>query len=325
MALPWLADSVPLMLAPMQGLTNRAMRDVHAGLGRPDILFTEFLRVRQATSKRISRNDRRESAEQISSKTKCPPPPVVVQLVGHTASSLAEAAQMVQEHGARHINLNMGCPFGRTTSGRTGGAMLQTPELLPECVAAIRKVVRGSFSIKLRAGYDDPEQIFELLPMFANAGVDFLVLHPRTVVQKYCGGADHSITARVVAASTIPVIANGDVRTAEQGRRLLRESGAAGLMIGRGAIADPLLFQRIRGQAPDWVEAGQRRLEAAAYLTQVADAYAPLFCGDQQILGKLKAVVACMQDEQLEPWLKQLRRCRSLKRFLDSLEKYDNL
>ena len=314
MLLPWAEGSVPLMLAPMQGLTNRAMRAVQHQLGRPDVLFTEFMRVRQATHHRISRNDRRESAAQIAQT------PLVVQLIGHTAASLAEAAQMVQDQGVKHININMGCPFGRTTSGKTGGAMLRAPELLPECLNAVRQVVSGSFSIKLRAGYDNPEQIFSLLPMFEAEGVDFLVLHPRTVVQKYAGSADHGITARVVAATSIPIIANGDIVTADQGQKLLQESGAAGLMLGRGAIADPLLFQRLRGAEPAQIDEFTRHREACDYLNRVLVVYRELFCGDQQVLGKLKGVVACMDDPVLQRLVKRLRRSRNLETFRAELQ-----
>ncbi len=303
------------MLAPMQGLTNRAMRMVQAQLGQPDVVFTEFLRVRQCTPQRISRSDRRESAAQIPATVLSSAPTLVAQLIGHTASSLAEAAQMVQQQGVEHINLNMGCPFGRTTSGKTGGAMLRAPELLPDCVSAIRRVVTGSFSIKLRAGYDDAEQVFSLLPMFVDAGVDFLILHPRTVVQKYSGYADHTITARLVELSKIPIIANGDVVSAEQGRLLLKKTGAAGLMLGRGAIADPLLFQRIRGTLPDAVDVDQRQREMRGYLSAVCASYTELFCGDQQVLCKLKAALACMSDERLEPWVTRLRRCHTLTAF----------
>lgn len=313
MKLPWIEGQVPLMLAPMQGLTNRAMRLVQHQVGRPDVLFTEFLRIKQATPHRISRNDRRESAAQIFDT------PLVVQLIGHTAVSLAEAAQMVQDQGVQHININMGCPFGRTTSGKTGGAMLSAPELLPECLRAVRAVVGGSFSVKVRAGYDNPEQIFELLTMFDGEGVDFLILHPRTVVQKYEGCADHSITRRVVSATSMPVIANGDVVTAKQGLALLAESGAAGLMIGRGAIADPLIFERIRGRESEWVDPKRQKKEACEYLMKVLLAYQQLFCGDQQVLGKLKGVVSCFSEPALQRWVKRLRRSRTLADFIAEL------
>ncbi len=313
--MPWPPGSVPLMLAPMQGLTNRALRQVQYDIAAPDVLFTEFIRVREKTPRLISAVDRTEVQATAGA-------PLVAQLIGQSAERLAQAAVELQQCGVRHINLNLGCPFGRMVSGSSGGAMLRQPELVYACVRSLRRVVTGSFSVKVRAGFDDSEQIFSLLPMFAGEGVDFIVVHPRTVVQKYAGSADHTITARVVAATALPVIANGDVVCARQGRELLRDSGAAGLMLGRAAIADPLLFQRLR--RPDCAAADpqQRRADAARYLTRLLAGYSDIFCGDQQILGKIKAVLACFSDVCFDVMVFKLRRCRSVAAFSSELRRW---
>ncbi len=140
------------------------------------------------------------------------------------------------------------------------------------------------------------------------------------MVQKYAGSADHNITRRVVETTSMPIIANGDVVTAEQGLALLADSGAAGLMIGRGAIADPLIFERLRGRAPVRVDAKRQKKEACDYLKQVLIAYQDLFCGDQQVLGKLKGVVSCFSEPSLQRWVKRLRRCRTLVAFVAELD-----
>jgi tRNA-dihydrouridine synthase len=241
--------------------------------------------------------------------------PLVVQLIGHSPEPLVTAARAAQAAGAVHINLNMGCPYGRTTSGFTGGAMLRRPEELEETITALRRAVTGTFSVKLRAGYDDHEQIFSLLPLFEAAGVDFLVLHPRTVVQEYGGRADHTVTARVVRKTRLPVIANGDIRDAATGVRVLEETGAAGLMLGRGAIADPLLFQRLRGQAPAEPEHEERGIMLRRYLSEATARYREIFCGDTQVLGKLKAILAPMTDPDFEKTLRDMRRTKTLCAF----------
>ena len=121
-ALPWHAGTRPLMLAPMQGLTNRALRAYFINSVRPDVVFTEFMRVNPvAAVERLSAADRREVAAAEEGV------PLVVQLVGHGREALASAARAAQEAGAVHINLNMGCPYGRMTSGLTGGGMLRRP------------------------------------------------------------------------------------------------------------------------------------------------------------------------------------------------------
>ena len=308
--LPWPDHTTPLMLAPMQGLTNQALRGLFATWVRPDTLFTEFMRVASgATAKRLSATDLREIAPAEQDI------PLVVQLIGHGTEALVAAARIAQEAGAVHINLNLGCPFGRMTSGLTGGGILQRPELLQELVPALRSVINGSFSIKLRAGYEDPQQIYSLLPLFEASQVDFLVLHPRTVQQEYQGAADHAVTARVVRETGLPVIANGDVRTAADGLRLLEQTGAAGLMLGRGAIADPLLFQRIRGQATAEPDRAERANLLRRYLDDLLHRYSALFCGEQQILGKVKTVLAFMDDDAFCKQYKALRKARSIEQF----------
>lgn len=308
--LPWQPGVTPLMLAPMQGVTNRAMRSLFIDWVRPDVVFTEFMRVNAAAPiRRLSTGDLREITASEGDV------PLVVQLIGHGREALVSAAQAAQAAGAVHINLNMGCPYGRMTSGLTGGGMLQRPEDLAEIVPALRRAISGTFSIKLRAGYDDPGQIFDLLPLFETAMVDFLVLHPRTVVQKYGGAADHAVTAQVVRHTRLPVIANGDIRSAAVGLRVLRETGAAGLMLGRGAIADPLLFERLRGKANAEPDRDERAAMLHRYLRELPARYGKLFCGDAQVLAKIKEVFNFMDDPFFEKTIKQLRKAKNMQAF----------
>ncbi len=316
--LPWRPGQIPLMLAPMQGVTNRALRSLFIDWVRPDVVCTEFMRVNPvATRRRLSATDLREvtAAEQDV--------PLVVQLIGHGRDALVSAAMDAQAAGAAHINLNLGCPYGRMTTGLTGGGMLRRPDELAEIVPALRHAIAGTFSVKLRAGYDDPAQVFDLLPLFETAGVDFLVLHPRTVVQEYEGRADHAVTAEVVRRTLLPVIANGDIRTAAAGLRVLRETGAAGLMLGRGAIADPLLFQRLRGLAPEEPDQAERAAMLRRYLKDLLVRYQELFCGEAQILGKIKGILATMDDPAFAKSLKRLRKATSVRGFAAILDEID--
>jgi tRNA-dihydrouridine synthase len=218
-----------------------------------------------------------------------------------------------------HLNLNMGCPYGRMNVG-CGGGMLERPEALPDILGALRASISGTFSVKVRAGYSDAGQIFSLLPVFEKAGVDFLVLHARTVVQRYEGHADHAITARVVRQTCLPVVANGDICTAEGGLRVLEQPGAAGLMLGRGAMRDPLLFERLRGQAPAVPTQDELRPVHQRFLRQLARGYGALFCGDAQVLSKLKSSLAVMEvPEDCKPY-RALRKARSVEAFCEAVE-----
>lgn len=298
------------MLAPMQGLTNRALRAYFIEHVRPDVIFTEFMRVNTAPAGAgLTAADLRDVATEQDGV------PLVVQLVGHERETLILAARVAQEAGATHINLNMGCPYGRMGGGLTGGGMLRRPDNLAEVIPALREVISGSFSVKIRTGYDDPDQILTLLPLFESSGVDFLVLHPRTVVQKYDGVADHGVTARVVRGTRLPVIANGDIRSAADGGRVLGETGAAGLMLGRGAIADPALFRRLRGVVNAEPGREERRGELGRYLREVLVRYGQLFCGDTQVLNKVKEIIAYLDEPELAKPLKELRRAKTLRAF----------
>lgn len=313
--LPWAPGTTPLMLAPMQGLTNRALRSLFTSWVRPDTVWTEFMRVNaQSEKKRLMPGDLREIAAEEDGI------PLVVQLIGHGREALVDAARAAQDAGAAYINLNMGCPYGRMTSGLTGGGMLKRPELLEEIIPALRETIHGSFSIKIRAGYDDPRQIFSLLPLFERSGVDFLVLHPRTVKQAYDGWADHAVTAEVVKTTAIPVIANGDIRSGAQGLKVLQETGAAGLMLGRGGIGEPMLFERLRGNACAEPDLSERKSMLHRYLCDLLPRYQSLFCGDAQVLGKIKGVVSNVEDHELERELKRLKRAKTLSAFKDALE-----
>ena len=312
--LPWQPGTTPLMLAPLQGLTNHAMRALFIDWVRPDVVFTEFMRVSNVSRKHLAPRDIREAT------TTSGDVPLVAQLVGNRQDALVAAARKAEDAGVGHINLNMGCPYGRMTTGATGGAMLRNPDILAGLIPALRQAISGSFSIKMRAGYDDPQQIFTLLPLFEKASVDFLVLHPRTVEQKYAGIADHSITAEVVRETSLPVIANGDIRTAAEGLKILEETNSAGLMLGRGAISDPLIFERLRNR--ELSEPGDREVAAMLkrYLSDVLARYSGVFCGDKQVLDKFKNVLIFIDAPAFEKHLGKMKRVGTIDKMAEMIE-----
>ena len=314
--LPWSPGNCPLMLAPMQGLTNRALRALFGEWAKPDVMFTEFIRVRTGSRKAISPVDRLEAGS-ISGNI-----PLVVQLIGKDTESLIKTAEAAQEGGAAHLNLNLGCPFGRMNNGSAGGALLKHTKGLEQRLKSLRVCTIGSLSVKVRSGYDNPEQIFSLLPMFEDNGIDFIVIHSRTVVQKYSGLADHDLTARVVAQTRLPVIANGDVTTVAEGRKVLAKTKAAGLMIGRGAIRDPLIFQRLRGMAPEMASRTERSMELQYYFSELINRYQDIFQGNTQVLNKLKTILSMLEEDQVfGAQIRKILRSNSLEKFTSLVDK----
>jgi tRNA-dihydrouridine synthase len=201
------------------------------------------------------------------------------------------------------------------TSRTAGGALLREPVALARMLEQLRREIGGSFSVKVRSGFDDPDQIFSLLGLFADSGIDFLVVHPRTVKQMYGGAADHGITAGVVRQTMLPVIANGDIFSAAAGRRVLAETGAAGLMLGRGAIADPLLFERLRGRRPGESAPAAKVAELREYLQELLERYRVLFYGEHQILCKMKEVLCHVHDPDVADLARRLKRSKNLALF----------
>ncbi|MBL4633381.1 MAG: tRNA-dihydrouridine synthase family protein [Kofleriaceae bacterium] len=304
--LPWKQGQVPVMLAPMQGLTNRALRHVYAGSVRPDVLFTEFVRVRPRAKKLVAQSDFTEALAEEANI------PLVVQVIGSAEEGVVEATRELVERGVRHINVNMGCPFGRMTSILAGGGMFRSPQTVEPLLRELRSLVPGSLSVKTRLGLDDERQLFDILPAFENAGIDFLVVHSRTVKQKYKGEANHSISHELVARTSLPLIANGDIRTASQATSVLKQTGASGLMLGRGAIADPWLFERIRGNVDECPSVAVRKRELASHLSLLLDGYSEIFCGEAQIMSKLRETFAHFREPELRRWGRKLSKRKLL-------------
>lgn len=314
MKLPWEPGCRPLMLAPMQGLTNRVLRTLFIKRVRPDVVFTEFVRAQSDKRNCISDNDRRE-IEHESSVT-----PLVVQLIGRNIDYLVAAADAAQELGAEHLNINLGCPYGRMAKNSAGGALLKNPAELPSMLKTLRKTILGSFSVKVRSGYDDSSQLISLLPIFEDCGIDFLIVHPRTVLQRFNGLADQDVTAAVIRKTSLPVIANGDIRTVADGERVMSQTAAAGLMLGRGAITDPLLFERLRGNYSVFSTPEQRAEELRDYLQELLLGYKELFCGERQILYKMKEVLSYITDPDFSKQMRNLKKTKSLLDFSEQLK-----
>jgi len=270
----------------MQGVTNRGLRGVFGATVQPDALFTEFVRVRPGSSTPVA------NADFVEATTEVPGIPLVVQVIGSADEGVVEACRDLVSRGVQHINVNMGCPWGRMTSILAGGGMFRAPETVEPMLSELREIVPGSLSVKTRSGIDDERQIFTVMPAFEAAGIDFLVVHSRTVQQKYTGVANHDLTREIVERSGVPVIANGDVATVAAATEVMGRTGAAGLMLGRGAVADPLLFNRIRGTAPDQPDGEERRRELARHLSLLLTSYETIFFGDAQILTKLRTVIS---------------------------------
>jgi tRNA-dihydrouridine synthase len=227
-----------LALAPMQDVTDLPFMRLIGGYGNADVYFTEYFRVLP---------DSRLDPGILHSITQNPTGrPVVAQMIGNDIGALVRTARELQQHPVAAIDLNLGCPVPIVYRKCAGGGLLRDPERIGQILAALREAVTIPFTVKTRIGFDDATLFEDLLPIFAAHDLDLLTVHARTVKEMYRSAPRYEFVERAVAAMPCPVLANGNIYSAEKAAEVLAFAGAAGLMIGRGVIRNPWLFRQIR-------------------------------------------------------------------------------
>jgi len=236
-----LRAAAPLLaLAPMQDVTTLQFMRVMARYGGPEVYWTEFFRVH---------GDSQPEKWILESITKNPTGrPVVAQIIGNDIPALVRNAKRLQQYPVAAIELNLGCPAPIVYRKCAGGGLLREPERIDAILSALRAAVTIPFTVKTRIGFESPAEFDALLPVFAKHPIDLLTIHARTVKQMYRPGVRYDLIGRAARALKCPVLANGNIHSAAQARQLLAETGVRGLMIGRGAIRNPWLFDQIRAE-----------------------------------------------------------------------------
>lgn len=177
--------------------------------------------------------------------------PIAMQLLGADPDVLAEAARRLEADGADGIDINMGCPVAKIVAKGQGAALMRDPVLCAVIVRAVRKVVQVPVTVKIRGGWDDRHvNAVEIARIAEAEGAEGVTVHPRTRSQQFTGRAPLDVIAAVVAAVRVPVTGNGDVRSADEARAMVRATGCAAVMIGRGALGAPWVFSG-RDVGPD--------------------------------------------------------------------------
>ncbi len=231
----------------MQDVTTLEFMRVVAHYGAPDIFVTEFFRVHD-----MSRPEKHILRSIDENKTGRP---VFAQLIGESIPHLERTVALLLDHPIAGIDLNLGCPAPKVYKKNVGGGLLRDPARVDRILAALRAASPGLFTVKMRIGFEDSSPYNEILDSVRRHQVDLLTVHGRTVKGGYRSAVDYDLIGHAVRTVPCPVLANGNVTSADAAVRIVESTGAAGVMIGRHAIRNPWIFQQCRerfaGRAPE--------------------------------------------------------------------------
>jgi tRNA-dihydrouridine synthase B len=228
--------SVPVLLAPLSGVTDLHVRRIARRLGASAVVSE------MVAAAELARGDQEAQLRAEGSGVD----PHIVQLAGCAPEPMAEAARIAEANGADVIDINMGCPAKVVTGIASGSALMRDIEGATRILAAVRAAVRIPVTVKMRLGWDHANlNAPDLARRAEGLGLNAVTVHGRTRQQFYKGEADWHAIRAVVEAVAIPVIANGDVTTIDEARACLARSGAAGIMVGRAAVGRPWLVGAI--------------------------------------------------------------------------------
>ncbi len=305
-----LPDKRPaLALAPMQDITHLAFMRTLVSRSLPDWFVTEFFRAHSASTleKHILRAVREHGTGR----------PVFAQIIGAEAGGILRTARELAAHPIAGIDLNLGCPSPTVCRKRAGAGLLRQPAALAELLGRLRDGIAGVFTVKTRLGHASAEEFSGLLEIFRPLGLDGVTVHARTVLQGYRGPVDHARVRQAVDALDCPVLANGNIVDVATGLAYQRLSGAAGLMVGRGAIRNPWIFGQLRAaweNRPPQTPVGRDLLRFIEELWENVARESPVYEPEKHV-NHMKRSVCYICHGLGEAFEHELRRSRSPEGF----------
>ncbi len=272
-------------IAPMEGLTDPDFRQMISEIGGCGLSVTEFVNVEALT----------RDVEKVWAMTRTPERKshaTAVQIYGHKVESMARAALMCEQRGAQIVDLNLGCPAKKVVGGMAGSALMKDPAHAEKIFRAVNAAVSIPWTVKMRLGWHtDSMNSLLIARMAEDAGASQVALHARTRSQSYRGHADWALARETFASLSIPTLINGDILTIDDARQALLQSGATGVMVGRGLLRNPWLLRQITdsmsGREMTMPTLLQRRDFVLSYIERMRQRGV----GVRRIMGKTKCFI----------------------------------
>lgn len=234
----------PFWLAPMAGVTDvcfrQLMDEMNAGVLISELVSAKGLFYNSEKTRKMMRVH--PNSKSITG----------IQLFGESAEDIVRASEFVESAGAQFIDINLGCPVKKVVKKGCGAALLRDPAYLEKFLTAVKNGIRLPLTVKMRTGWNEEElTIHECVKAAYNSGCEWVAIHGRTRAQGYEGKADWDLIAEVKKRAKLPIIGNGDIRSAERTKERLKESKVDAVMIGRGALRNPGIFNESIGLKND--------------------------------------------------------------------------
>ena len=298
-----------LSLAPMQDVTDLPFWRLMSKYGGADLYFTEFFRV---TPHYVpEKNILRSIIENPTGRA------AVAQIIGNDLDAMARTAKALEKHAVAAIDLNLGCPAPVVYRKCAGGGLLRDLPRVDALLAALRDAVEGAFTVKTRIGFESPAEFDALLEVFAKHRLDLLTVHGRTVAEKYGPHVHLDRIAQAVRFLPFPVQANGNVISAASAVETLAQTGAAGLMIGRGAIRNPWIFSQIRDHLAGREVALPTGRQVLDYISDLYEAVCSPGVPEKAQVQKMKKYMNFLGEglDDSAAFLHDIRRCSTREEF----------
>lgn len=296
-----------LALAPMQEVTDGAFWTLVHQYGGADVYWTEYFRVHSSSTPETRILD--AIVRNTTGR------PVIAQMIGNDIPELVRTAKILQQYPVAAIDLNLGCPAPIVYRKCAGGGLLREPDRVDAILGALRDAVQIKFTVKTRLGFASTEEFDQLLSIFAKHSLDALTVHARTVAQMYRLPVHYDRIRHAVEVMPCPVIANGHVYSAEQAEQLLDDTGARGLMIGRGAIRSPWLFNQIRQRLRGENVTQPTGRDVATYIRELWDTQASFATVEKTHCDRMKKFLNYLGEGVPGPFLQQIRRSQTAAEF----------